>query len=209
MRREETSARRSARWPDCVKRSLMPTVASIVLLALCCAGCASSRKTSLASQTGEVAQARVTRLADSVERVTIKRLEPVSVPESRVKLMIAADSLLSTPLGASWTGRSGQANVKVQRQAGTAGKPEVIVVEATCDSLQLQCERYEETIAKQRRAIDALSEAGYRLYREQLEEVKEKPPNGIRTALKWLFIGIIIGLLMGRIKTISRFIKQV
>lgn len=209
MRQEETSARRSARWRDCAKRLMTPTVASIVLIALFCAGCASSRKTSIASQTVEVAQAHVTRLADSVERVTIKRLEPVSVPESRVKLMIAADSLLSTPLGASWTGRSGQANVKVQRQAGTAGKPEVIVVEATCDSLQLQCERYEETIAKQRRAIDALSEAGYRLYREQLEEVKEKPPNGIRTALKWLFIGIIIGLLMGRIKTISRFIKQV
>jgi len=200
MRREETSARRSARWRDCAKRSMMRTVASIVLIVLCCAGCASSRKTSNASQTVEVGQAHAFRLADSVECVTIKRLEPVSVPESRVKLMIAADSLLSTPQGASWTGRSGQANVKVQRQAGTAGKPEVIVVEATCDSLQLQCERYEETIAKQRRAIDALSEAGYRLYREQREEVKEKPPNGIKTALKWLFIGIIIGLLMGRIK---------
>lgn len=131
------------------------------------------------------------------------------MPESRVKLTIAADSLFSTPQGASWTARSGQANVKVQRQAGTAGKPEVIVVEATCDSLQLQCERYEETIAKQRRAIDALSEAGYRLYREQLEEVKEKPPNGIRTALKWLFIGIISGLLMGRIKRIINFVKSI
>ncbi len=179
---------------------MTPTVASIVLIALCCAGCASSRKTSNASQTVEVGQAHAYRLADSVERVTIKRLEPVSVPESRVTLTIAADSLLSTPEGASWTGRSGQANVKVQRQAGGACKPEVIVVEATCDSLQLQCERYEETIATQRRAIDALAKAGYRQQSEQREEVKEKPPNGIRTALKWLFIGIIIGLLMGRIK---------
>ena len=136
-------------------------------------------------------------------------MAPVSVPESRVTLMIAADSLLSTPQGASWSGRSGQANVKVQRQAGTAGKPEVIVVEATCDSLQLQCERYEETIATQRRAIDALAEAGYQLYSEQREEVKEKPPNGIRTALKWLFIGIIIGLLMGRIKTIIKFVERI
>lgn len=168
---------------------MMPTVASIVLIALCCGGCASSRKTSSASHTVEAAQARVTRLADSVARVTVKRLEPVSVPESRVTLMIAADSLLSTPEGASWTGRSGQANVKVQRQAGTAGKPEVIVVEATCDSLQLQCERYEETIATQQRAIDALAAAGYQLYSEQREE---KPPNGIPTALKWLLTGIII-----------------
>ena len=206
MRQEETSARRSARWPDCVKRSMMPTVASIVLLALCCAGCASSRKTSNASQTGEVAQAHAYRLADSVERMTIKRLEPVTVPESRVKLTIAADSLFSTPQGASWTGRSGQANVKVQRQAGGAGKPEVIVVEATCDSLQLQCERYEETIATQKRAIDALAEAGYRLYSEQREE---KPPNGIPTALKWLLTGIIIVQIgMALPKLINRIFKQ-
>ena len=187
----------------------MLTVASIVLLALCCAGCASSRKTSSASLTGEAASAHVTRLADSVARVTIKRLEPVSVPESRVTLMIAADSLLSTPEGASWTGRSGQANVKVQRQAGTAGKPEVIVVEATCDSLQLQCERYEETIATQQRAIDALAAAGYQLYREQSEEVKEKPPNGILTILKWILIGIIIiDFVMSIPKLINRIIKH-
>lgn len=208
MRREETSARRSARWRDCAKRSMMRTVASIVLIVLCCAGCASSRKTSNASQTVEVGQAHAFRLADSVECVTIKRLEPVSVPESRVKLMIAADSLLSTPQGASWTGRSGQANVKVQRQAGTAGKPEVIVVEATCDSLQLQCERYEETIAKQRRAIDALSEAGNQLYREQSEEVKEKPPNGILTILEWILIGIIIVRVLMSIPKIINYFKH-
>ena len=123
--------------------------------------------------------------------------------------MIAADSLLSTPEGASWTGRSGQANVKVQRQAGTAGKPEVIVVEATCDSLQLQCERYEETIATQQRALDALAAAGYQLYREQSEEVKEKPPNGILRALEWIIIGIIIvDFVMFIPKLINRIYKH-
>ena len=82
-------------------------------------------------------------------------------------------------------------------------------MEATCDSLQLQCERYEQTIATQCRAIDALADAGYRLYAEQSEEVKEKPPNGIKTALKWLFIGIISGLLLGRIKKIINIVKQI
>ncbi len=122
--------------------------------------------------------------------------------------MIAADSLLSTPEGASWTGRSGQANVKVQRQAGTAGKPEVIVVEATCDSLQLQCERYEETIATQQRAIDSLAAAGYQLYREQSEEVKEKPPNGILTILEWILIGIIIVRVLMSIPKIINYFKH-
>lgn len=135
-------------------------------------------------------------------------MAPVSLPESRVTLMIAADSLLSTPQGASWSGRSGQANVKVQRQAGTAGKPEVIVVEATCDSLQLQCERYEETIATQRRAIDALAEAGYQLYSEQREEVKEKPPNGILTILEWILIGIIIVRVLMSIPKIINYFKH-
>lgn len=137
-------------------------------------------------------------------------MEPVSIPESRVTLMIAADSLLSTPQGASWSGRSGQANVKVQRQAGTAGKPEVIVVEATCDSLQLQCERYEETIATQQRAIDALAAAGYQLYSEQREEVKEKSPNSILRALEWILIGIIIvRFVMSIPKIINRISKQI
>ena len=208
MLQEETSARRSARWPGFARPLTMLTVASIVLLALFCVGCASSRKTSSASLTGEAASAHVTRLVDSVARVSIKRLDPVSVPESSVTLMIAADSLLSTPEGASWTGRSGQANVKVQRQAGTAGKPEVIVVEATCDSLQLQCERYEETIATQQRAIDSLAAAGYQLYREQSEEVKEKPPNGILTILEWILIGIIIVRVLMSIPKIINYFKH-
>lgn len=146
---------------------------------------------------------------DSAREVTVVRQEAVTVPESKVTVTIVKDSLLRLPEGASWTGRSGQANVNVQRRAATNGKPEVIVVEATCDSLQLLCERYEQTIATQKRAIDALADAGYRLYAEQREEDKEKPPNGIKTALKWLFIGIIIGLLLCRIKTIIKFVERI
>ena len=82
-------------------------------------------------------------------------------------------------------------------------------MEATCDSLQLLCERYEQTIATQKRAIDALADAGYRLYAAQREELKEKPPNGIGTALKWLFIGIVAGLLLSRIKKIINFVKSI
>ena len=209
MRPAETSARRNARWRVFARRLMMPTVASIVITALCLGACSTSKKAQSASQTVETHQ-KVERMAmDSAREVTVVRQEAVTVPESKVTVTIVKDSLLRLPEGASWTGRSGQANVTVQRRAATDGKPEVIVVEATCDSLQLQCERYEQTIATQKRAIDALADAGYRLYAEQCEEVKDKPPNGIKTALKWLFIGIIIGLLLGRIKTIIKFVERI
>ena len=187
----------------------MPTVASIVITALCLGACSTSKKAQSASQTVETRQKVERTVMDSTREVTVVRQQAVTVPESKVTVTIVKDSLLRLPEGASWTGRSGQANVNVQRRAATDGKPEVIVVEATCDSLQLQCERYEQTIATQQRAIDALADAGYRLYAEQREEEKEKPPNGIETALKWLFTGIIIGLLLGRIKAIIKFVKRI
>ena len=65
---------------------------------------------------------------------------------SMVTLTIATDSLRRLPAGASYSERSGQASVKVTRRAATATEPEYIYVYATCDSLQLQCERYERTI---------------------------------------------------------------
>lgn len=198
MRPAETSARQNARWPVFARRLTMPTVASIVITALCLGACSTSKKAQSASQTVVTSQKVEHMALDSAREVTVVRQEAVTVPESRVTVTIVKDSLLRLPEGASWSGRNGQANVKVQRKAATDGKPEVIVVEATCDSLQLLCERYEQTIATQKRAIDALADAGYRLYAAQREELKEKPPNGIGTALKWLFIGIVAGLLLSR-----------
>ena len=125
---------------------------------------------------------------------------------SAVTLTIAADSLRSLPAGASYSERSGQASVKVSRKAATATDPETIYVYASCDSLQLQCERYERQIR------NLHSEYGERLNEMQgrlsatlheLEEVKEKPPNAIGTALKWFFYGLLSGILA----TIIIFIK--
>lgn len=71
---------------------------------------------------------------------------PLTVPKSEVSLAISPDSLHSLPPGASYSGRNGQASVKVMLKAATATEPEKIYVYATCDSLQLQCESYERTI---------------------------------------------------------------
>ncbi len=133
MRPAETSARPSAKWLVFARRLTMPTVASIVITALCLGACSTSKKAQSASQTVETRQKVERTVMDSTREVTVVRQQSVTVPESKVTVTIVKDSLLRLPEGASWTGRSGQANVNVQRRAATDGKPEVIVVEATCD----------------------------------------------------------------------------
>lgn len=125
---------------------------------------------------------------------------------SSVSLTIATDSLHRLPLGASYSERNGQASVSVSRKAATATAPEYIYVYASCDSLQLQCERYERQIRNlQSQYGDRLNEMHNRLAAtsHELEEVKEKPPNAIGRALKWYFYGLLSGILA----TIIIFIK--
>ena len=118
----------------------------------------------------------------------------MTVPKSEVMLTIATDSLRSLPSGASYSDRSGQASVKVIRKSATATDPEYIYVYASCDSLQLQCERYERTIRNLRSEYgERLNEMQGRLSAtsHEMEEVKGKPPNPIGMALKWYFYGLL------------------
>lgn len=211
MRHGKTLARRNARWPGSGKLLTMPTVAAIVLSVLFLTGCAAHRKSvtkakeELLSET--IRTDSVIRLAiDSVSELVEIRTEPVKVPMSAVTLTIATDSLRSLPAGASYSERSGQASVKVSRKAATATEPEYIYVYASCDSLQLQCERYERQIRNLHIQYgERLNEMQGRLSAtsHELEEVKEKPPNVIGTALKWYFYGLLSGILA----TIIIFIK--
>lgn len=125
---------------------------------------------------------------------------------SSVSLTIATDSLHRLPSGASYSERNGQASVSVSRKAATDTAPEYIYVYASCDSLQLQCERYARQIRNlQSQYGDRLNEMHNRLAAtsHELEEVKEKPPNAIGRALKWYFYGLLSGILA----TIIIFIK--
>lgn len=80
----------------------------------------------------------------------------MTVPESRVTLAVPVDSVLSLPSGAVYQEKSGQARVRIGRKAAdTPSGGEVIVVEATCDSLQLLCEEYEQTIISLHQALQS------------------------------------------------------
>ena len=211
MRHGKTLARRNARWPGSGKLLTMPTVAAIVLSVLFLTGCAAHRKSVTKAKEEQLSETirtdSVIRLAiDSVSELVEIRTEPVKVPMSAVTLTIATDSLRSLPAGASYSERSGQASVKVSRKAATATEPEYIYVYASCDSLQLQCERYERQIRNLHSQYDErLNEMQNRLAAtsHELEDVKENPPNAIGTALKWFFYGLLSGILA----TIIIFIK--
>lgn len=211
MRHGKTLARRNARWPGSGKLLTMPTVAAIVLSVLFLTGCAAHRKSVTKAKEEQLSETirtdSVIRLAiDSVIELVEIRTEPVKVPMSAVTLTIATDSLRSLPAGASYSERSGQASVKVSRKAATATEPEYIYVYASCDSLQLQCERYERQIRNLHSQYDErLNEMQNRLAAtsHELEEVKENPPNAIGTALKWFFYGLLSGILA----TIIIFVK--
>ena len=203
MRHGKTLARRNARWPGSGKLLTMPTVAAIVLSVLFLTGCAAHRKSVTKAKEEQLSETirtdSVIRLAiDSVSELVEIRTEPVKVPMSAVTLTIATDSLRSLPAGASYSERSGQASVKVSRKAATATEPEYIYVYASCDSLELQCERYERQIRNLHSQYgERLNEMQGRLSAtsHELEEVKEKPPNAIGTALKWYFYGLLSGIL--------------
>ena len=202
MRHGKTLARRNARWPGSGKLLTMPTVAALVLSVLFLTGCAAHRKSVTKAKEEQLSETirtdSVIRLAiDSVIELVEIRTEPVKVPMSAVTLTIATDSLRSLPAGASYSERSGQASVKVSRKAATATEPEYIYVYASCDSLELQCEGYERQIRNLHSQYgERLNEMQGRLSAtsHELEEVKQKPPNAIGTALKWFFYGLLSGI---------------
>lgn len=149
-----------------------------------------------------------TRLqVDSVSEVVEIRTESVRVPLSEVMLTIATDSLRQLPEGASYADRSGQASVKVMRKAATATEPERIYVYASCDSLELQCERYERTLRNLRSEYgEQMSGLKIRLAESQheLDEVKARSKGGPALALAiTLAIILIIRITLMTVKRLK------
>lgn len=210
MKHVKKCALSSARWLGSVRRLPVLTAAATVMTALCLSGCVTRRKAELSQLSLDSVRTYQGELkADSVSRLSVDsmmeelkiRTEAVKVAQSDVSLTLRTDSLRSLPPGASYSGRSGQASVKVSRKAATSTTPEYIYVEASCDSLELQCERYERTVRtlrselEDRRAVMSSQHTEQEHATEQRHtEQLEKPPNGIGTALKWFFFGLLSGI---------------
>lgn len=133
---------------------------------------------------------------ESLVEVMELRAHPVRVPRSEVRLSLSEDSLALLPAGAAYGGRSGQASVLVSRTAPAPGSPGYIYIEATCDSLQLLCERYERTLRSERseassevRRLDSLLAVSER----EVEQLRERLSNGLLTPSKWFAAGFVVG----------------
>lgn len=113
---------------------------------------------------------------DSVLLKEVRQVINIPVPLSTVELKIPAQSLHSLPPGASFSGKKGQAGVKVEAIGDT------VYVSATCDSLQVQCERYEKELTRIRSDTD-----------KQVTEIKK---NTFQTAFKWCSTGFIAGVIL-------------
>lgn len=203
MKRERRYPPSSEKLPVSARLLTVLTVAVIALTVLFLSGCATHRKVVTQSmlQNSGVSISTDSVLRQSLERASELveiRTEPVKVPMSAVSLTISTDSLHSLPSGASYSERSGQASVKVSRKAATATEPEYIYVYATCDSLQLQCERYEREIHSLRSAINERERKVHALEASvQSSDEEIKASKGIGTAFKWVFICAFILAILG------------
>lgn len=140
-------------------------LASIMLNALFVASCGSTKKMT--------ESARVT--VDSVLLKEVRQVINIPIPLSKVELKIPTQSLHSLPPGASFSEKKGQAGVKVEAIGDT------VYVSATCDSLQVQCERYEKELTRIRNDTD-----------RQVTEIKK---NSVQTLFKWCLIGFVAGII--------------
>lgn len=99
----------------------------------------------------------------------------IPIPLSKVELKIPTQSLHSLPPGASFSEKKGQAGLKVEAIGDT------VYVSATCDSLQVQCERYEKELTRIRSDTE-----------RQATEIKK---NSVQTLFKWCLIGFVAGII--------------
>lgn len=138
-----------------------------------CVLCAQSCKTQCMDMTSE---ARSENLQDStISEIRLRK--PITVPESKVDLKIPMTSLLKLPPSASFSNRSGRANLKVDKDNDT------IRIYASCDSLQMLVEYYQRELTRIRSQTN------------NQEQKVERRSVGVRTAFKFIFIGFVAGIL--------------
>ena len=178
MRQEDSSKPRNARWRVFGRLSTLRTVASIMMIALFLSGCATSRKASVATEES-VKQVSADTLQSEVRQTWTE-----TVPQEEAKLEIPLAELTNLPEKAEYRAKNGRASATVQNKGG------IIVVYATCDSLQRQCEYYERQMASYKKALEQ--------QKNEARTDKERSSN----PWKMLLIAFIVGVATGTVLTI-------
>ena len=80
--------------------------------------------------------------------------------------------------------------MRVTRRAPTKKKPEQLVIEANCDSLQLVCARYYKSISTLKRQLHEAKQNN----KELKEEKKEKSSNSFRIIIIAFIVGVAAGI---------------
>lgn len=170
------------RSKNCARHWSALTIVAIMLTALCCMGCTSSR-----SQSREMAAGQGSTEQEASTTITRKQVRLTPIPAAVASLRLAAVSLPDLPDGLPLSMHNGRATVTVERDGDS------LIVTATCDSLERQIEIVEEELWRTKQQAEA--------YRSQLEESAKQRSNGVWPTLKWLFAGIAAGVVLTIITT--------
>lgn len=181
MQRERNYRRQKKRWPlprgrcrDLPKLLKQLMIAGMLMIALSDASCVSTRKS--AQET--ISTAQITATGDTTTAV-IKEIRWESVPRSEVTLRLSVDSLHKLPAEASYSKRSGRAQVEVRARGDT------VYITGSCDSLQRWVEYYAALYHSARDALEE-QEAHY----EQESKERGMP---IKAAIAIFAAGIVAG----------------
>lgn len=108
-----------------------------------------------------------------------KQTQWEAIPPSKVVVSFPATDLPSLPPGAGYHAKEGRAAVDIRRNGDT------IEVTASCDSLQRQVEYWQDMYYQTKSTVDRQG--------EEIETLKQPRASPVKTALKWLFTGILTG----------------
>lgn len=114
--------------------------------------------------------------------IATKQIQWEAIPPSKVVVAFPAGDLPALPAGAGYHAKEGRASVDIRRNGDT------IEVTASCDSLARQVEYWQDMYYQARNTIDRQS--------EEMETLKQPRASPVKTALKWLFIGILTGAIL-------------
>jgi hypothetical protein len=155
----------------------------MLMTALCCGSCGTGRRVANTEVNAAESVERATAKDSLGQELVMKWREPIA--SAAVSMTVEPEGVKTLPEGASYSKRSGRAEVKVSR-AGSE-----IVATATCDSVEAEVELYERLWAASAERVEALERAG-----SEQRSVSERRLNGVGTGMLGMIVGIAAGVVL-------------